>query len=95
MMAMRVIRLLYYLPMERMKPFKWKSIEEIWIMVFWESCKLSKEEKESILEMFKIDQDITERQIIMENNINQARDFAYRLQRMRDNFELMRMLNYS
>lgn len=77
-----------------MKPFEWKSIEEIWIMVFGESCKLSKEEKESILEMFKIDQDITKRQIIMENNINQARDFAYRLQRMKDNFELMRMLNY-
>ena len=63
-------------------------------MVFGEDCKLSKEEKESILEMFRISQDTTERQIIMENNIDQARDFAYGLQRMKDNFELMRILNY-
>lgn len=75
-----------------MKPFKWKSIEEIWIMVFGERCKLSKEEKEGILEMFKIDQDITERQIIMEDNINRARYFAEQRVRMKNIFEMMSII---
>ena len=72
-----------------MKPFEWKSIEEIWIMVFGKSCKLNEEEKEKILEMFDIDQDITERQIIMEDNINRARYFAEQRVRMKNIFGMM------
>lgn len=75
-----------------MKPFEWKSIEEIWIMVFGKSCKLSKEEKERILEMFEIGQDITERQIIMEDNVNRARYFAEQRVRMKNIFNMMSII---
>lgn len=75
-----------------MKPFEWKSIEEIWIMVFGKSCKLNKEEKESILEMFEIDQDITKRQIIMEDNVNRARYFAEQRVRMKNIFNMMSII---
>ena len=78
--------------MERMKPFEWKSIEEIWMMVFGNSCKLNEGKKERILEMFNIDQDITKRQIIMENNINQARYFAEQLIRMRNIITMMSII---
>lgn len=75
-----------------MKPFEWKSIEEIWIMVFGENCKLNEEEKEKILEMFEIDQDITERQIIMKDNVNRARYFAEQLIRMRNIINMMSII---
>ena len=61
-------------------------------MVFGKSCKLKEEEKEKILEMFEIDQDITERQIIMEDNVNRARYFAEQLIRMRNIFNAMSIL---
>lgn len=61
-------------------------------MVFGKSCKLNEEEKEKILEMFEIDQDITERQIIMEDNVNRARYFAEQLIRMRNILNVMSIL---
>lgn len=75
-----------------MKPFEWKTIEEIWIMVFGKSCKLSKDGKEKILEMFEINQYITERQIIMEDNVNRARYFAEQRARMKNIFNIMSIL---
>ena len=42
--------------------------------------------------MFNIDQDITKRQIIMENNINQARYFAEQLIRMRNIITMMSII---
>ena len=61
-------------------------------MVFGKSCKLSKEEKEKILEMFEIDQSITERQLIMEDNVNRARYFAEQLIRMRNIITMMSII---
>ena len=61
-------------------------------MVFGKSCKLNEEEKEKILEMFEIDQDITERQIIMGDNVNRARYFAEQLIRMRNIINVMSIL---
>ena len=75
-----------------MKPFEWKSVEEIWMMVLGESCKLNEEEKERILEMFEIGQDITERQIIVEDNVNRARYFAEQLIRMRNIITMMSII---
>ena len=77
-----------------MKPFEWKTIEEIWLMVFGEDKikQLQKWDVEQILEEFHINQDITERQIIYEDNINRARYYAYQLIRMRRIFDMMNTL---
>ena len=77
-----------------MKPFEWKTIEEIWIMVFGKENneRLQEWDVEQILDMFHIDQDITERRIILEDNINRARYYAEQLIRMRNIITMMSIL---
>lgn len=77
-----------------MKPFEWKTIKEIWLMVFGKEKikQLQEWDVELILKKFGIDQDITERQIIWEDNINRAYYFAHELIRMRKIFDMMDIL---